>query len=92
MHVVGTTLSKIAAHEFSKSGFFDLELDVIPSESSSEVIKFAQDCLSHKTVLTVLTHELMELLLYGVKYLFSAEVNIATRGMATAHSSPLLKK
>lgn len=37
-------------------------------------------------------HELMELLLYGVKYLFPAEVNIATRGMATAHSSPLLKK
>ena len=37
-------------------------------------------------------HELMELFVYGVKYLFSAEVNIATRGMAAAYSSPHFKK
>ena len=37
-------------------------------------------------------HELMELFTYGVKYLFSAEVNIATRGMAAAYSSPHFKK
>jgi GrpB-like predicted nucleotidyltransferase (UPF0157 family) len=59
MHEVGTILSKIAAYEFSRSCFFDQELDVIPDESSSEVIKFAQDCLGHKTVLAVLTHEMI---------------------------------
>lgn len=58
MHELGTILSKIAAHEFSRSGFFDQELDVIPYESS-DVIKFAQDCLGHKTVLAVLRHEMI---------------------------------
>ena len=36
-------------------------------------------------------HELMELFVY-VKFLFPAEVNIATRGMAAAYSSPHFKK
>ena len=58
MHELGTILSKIAGHEFTGSGFFDQELQVIPYESS-DVIKFAQECLDHKTVLAVLTHEMI---------------------------------
>lgn len=58
MHELGTILSKITAHEFSRAGFFNQELDVIPYESS-DVITFAQDCLGHKTVLAVLTPELI---------------------------------
>ena len=37
-------------------------------------------------------HELMELFVYSVKYLFPAEVNIATRGMAAAYNAPHFKK
>lgn len=37
-------------------------------------------------------HELMELLVHSVKYLFPAEINIATRGIAAAYSSPYFKK
>lgn len=37
-------------------------------------------------------HELIELLVHGVKYLFPAEINIATRGMPAAYSSPHFKK
>lgn len=58
MHELGTILSKITTHEFSRAGFFDQELDVIPYNSSN-IIKFAQDCLAHKTVLAVLTHEMI---------------------------------
>lgn len=37
-------------------------------------------------------HALMELFVYGVKYFFPADVNIATRGVAAAYSSPHFKK
>lgn len=37
-------------------------------------------------------HALMELFIHGVKYFFPAEVNISTRGIATAHSAPHFKK
>jgi len=56
MYEVGTILSKITAHEFSRAGFFDKELGVISCESS-DVMKFAQDCLAHTTVLSVLAPE-----------------------------------
>jgi len=36
-------------------------------------------------------HALEELFIYAVKYLFPAEINIATRGMAAAYSSPGIK-
>lgn len=55
MHEVGTTLSKITAHEFPNAGFFDNELDVIPHASSDDFIVFANNYLEHKTVLSVLT-------------------------------------
>ena len=53
MHEVGITLSNISAHTFSKAGFLDKDLNIIPYEFS-DVIKFAQDCLTHSTVLSVL--------------------------------------
>ena len=37
-------------------------------------------------------HELIELFVHSVKYHFPAEINIATRGMPAAYSSPHFKK
>jgi len=55
-------------------------------EKSRLLTRYSDDSIElHK-------HELMELFVYGVKYLFSAEINIATRGMAAAYSSPHFKK
>lgn len=55
-------------------------------EKSKLLTRYSDDSVElHK-------HELMELFVYVVKYLFPAEVNIATRGMAAAHSSPHFKK
>lgn len=58
MSEVGMILSKITAHEFPKAGFLNKELEVVPYESS-DVIKFAQDCLNDKTVLSVLSPEVV---------------------------------
>ncbi len=58
MYQVGTILSKITAHEFSTAGFLNKELDVSPHESS-DVTKFAHDCLAHRTVLSVLSSEMI---------------------------------
>ena len=58
MHEVGLILSRINAHEFSEAGLFDKELEVIGCESS-DVIKFAQGCLHNKTVLSVLSPEVI---------------------------------
>ena len=55
-------------------------------EKSRLLTRYSDDSIElHK-------HELMELFVYGVKYLFSADVNIATRGMAAAYSSSHFKK
>ena len=59
MHEVGLILSKITAHEFSEAGFFDKELEVVPYESS-DVVKFAQGCLNDRTVLSVLSPEMID--------------------------------
>jgi GrpB-like predicted nucleotidyltransferase (UPF0157 family)/Ser/Thr protein kinase RdoA (MazF antagonist) len=59
MSEVGLILSKITAHEFPKAGFLNKELEVTPYESS-EVIKFAQGCLNDKTVLSVLSPEMID--------------------------------
>lgn len=53
MNEVGMILSKITAYDFPKSGFLNKDLEVIPYESY-DVIKFAQDCLNDKTVVSVL--------------------------------------
>lgn len=53
MREVGMIFSKITVYEFSKPGFLNHELEVIPYESS-DIIKFAQDCLNDRTVLSVL--------------------------------------
>jgi GrpB-like predicted nucleotidyltransferase (UPF0157 family)/aminoglycoside phosphotransferase (APT) family kinase protein len=57
MSEVGMMLSKITAYEFSKAGFLNKDLEVIPYESS-DVKKFAQDCLNDKTVVSVLSPEM----------------------------------
>ena len=53
MYEVGTILSKITEYEFLRAGFLNKELEVVPYESS-DVIKFAQDCLNDSTVLSAL--------------------------------------
>ena len=58
MSEIGTILSKITAHEFPKAGFLNKDLGVVPYESS-DIIKFAQDCLNDKTVLSVLSPEVV---------------------------------
>jgi GrpB-like predicted nucleotidyltransferase (UPF0157 family)/Ser/Thr protein kinase RdoA (MazF antagonist) len=59
MSEVGMILSKITAYEFSEAGFFDKELEVVEHESC-DIIKFAQDCLNDKTVLSVLSPEMID--------------------------------
>lgn len=55
-------------------------------EKSKLLTRYSDDSIDlHK-------HELMELFVYGVKYLFPADVNIAARGMAAAYSTPHFKK
>lgn len=53
MHEVGKILSKLTAYEFSKAGFLNKDLEVVECESS-DVIKFAQGCLTDRTVVSVL--------------------------------------
>ena len=55
MSDVGIILSKITAHEFSESGFFDKELKIISHSPSDDCLIFAKDCLKHETVLSVLS-------------------------------------
>jgi Ser/Thr protein kinase RdoA (MazF antagonist) len=57
MHEVGAILSKISAHEFSRAGFFDKDLNIIPYSLSDDSLIFAKDCLESETVLSVLTPE-----------------------------------
>lgn len=57
MNEVGKMLSKITAYDFPRSGFLSKDLEVIPYESS-DVIKFAQNCLNDKTVVSVLSPEM----------------------------------
>jgi ribosomal protein S18 acetylase RimI-like enzyme len=59
MHEVGTILSKIAAYEFSKAGFFDQELNIIPHSPSDDCLVFVKDCLKHETVLSALTPDII---------------------------------
>jgi GrpB-like predicted nucleotidyltransferase (UPF0157 family)/Ser/Thr protein kinase RdoA (MazF antagonist)/GNAT superfamily N-acetyltransferase len=53
MSEVGMILSKITTYEFPKAGLLNKYLEVVQYESS-DVIKFVQDCLNDKTVLSVL--------------------------------------
>ena len=55
-------------------------------EKSKLLIRYSDDNIElHK-------HGLIEFFIYGVKYFFPAEINIATRGMAAGYSSPHFKK
>lgn len=56
MTEIGTLLSKIASYQFPKAGFLDKNLNIIPHQSS-DILKFSQNCLKHKTVLSVLSSE-----------------------------------
>jgi GNAT superfamily N-acetyltransferase/Ser/Thr protein kinase RdoA (MazF antagonist) len=66
MSEVGAILSKITAYEFAKAGFLNKELEVVPYESS-DVIKFAQDCLNDKTVLSVLDPSVIDEIKKAIK-------------------------
>ncbi len=59
MHEVGTILSKITAHEFSEAGFLDKELNIILLSPSDDYLIFAKGCLESKTILSVLTPEMI---------------------------------
>ncbi|MBM4210999.1 MAG: GNAT family N-acetyltransferase [Gammaproteobacteria bacterium] len=75
MTEVGMILSKITAYEFSKSDFLNKDLEVVPYESS-DVIKFAQDCLNNRTVVSVLSPEMIDEIKKAIKqyaYLFSTD-------------------
>lgn len=55
-------------------------------EKSKLLTRYSDDSIElHK-------HALVELFVYGVKYFFPAEINIATRGIAAAYSSPCIKE
>jgi hypothetical protein len=58
MSEVGVILSKIIAHECSEAGLLNKELELIAYESSN-VIKFAHDCLNYKRVLSVLSPQVV---------------------------------
>lgn len=53
MHEVGRILARITARKFSRSGFFDKDLEVMDFVSF-DGIKFASNCLNSPTVLSVL--------------------------------------
>ena len=75
MSEVGMILSKITAYEFSKSGFLNKDLEVVECESS-DVIKFALDCLNDRTVVSVLSPEMIDEIKKAIKqyaYLFSTD-------------------
>lgn len=75
MSEVGMILSKITAYEFSKSGFLNKDLEVVPYESS-DVIKFAKGCLNDKTVLFVLDPSVIAEIKKAIKqyaYLFPTD-------------------
>ena len=58
MNDVGTLLSKIASYQCPRAGFFDKELNV-PFDAPFDILTFAQQCLNHKTVLTILTSKMI---------------------------------
>ncbi len=75
MSEVCTILSKITAHEFPKAGFLNKELEVIQYESS-DIIKFAQECSNDRTVLSVLSPEVIAAIKEAIEqhaYLFPTD-------------------
>lgn len=75
MSEVGTILPKITAYAFPKAGFLNKELKVVPYEPS-DVIKFAQDCLNERTVLSVQSPEMIDEIKKAIKqyaYLFPTD-------------------
>ncbi len=59
MHDVGATLAKITKHTFPQAGFFDKDLNIMPKTPSEDYLSFAKACLEDKTVLSVLTPEMI---------------------------------
>ncbi len=52
MFEVGLVLSKITAHEFTCSGFFDKDLNIINKSAYENYLSFAKECLKNQMVLT----------------------------------------
>jgi len=75
MSEVGMILSKITAHEFPKAGFLNKELEVVEHESC-DIIKFAHDFLNDRTVVSVLSPEMIDEIKKAIKqyaYLFPTD-------------------
>ncbi|MGB4192055.1 MAG: aminoglycoside phosphotransferase family protein [Rickettsiales bacterium] len=59
MYEVGRYLSKIAAHKFSKTGFFDENLEIIEELGGDSLKEFSLSCLEHQQVQKYLGHEMI---------------------------------
>lgn len=59
MSKVGEVLSKISKHEFSYSGFFDKNLNIIPSQFSENYLAYAKECLKDEAVIATLKPSLI---------------------------------
>ena len=71
------------------------ELYISQSEVSKGILRLEKAKLTSRDAenqLMIHKEALMEMLMHGLKYFFPAEINIATRGVATAYSPPLIKQ
>jgi GrpB-like predicted nucleotidyltransferase (UPF0157 family)/aminoglycoside phosphotransferase (APT) family kinase protein len=57
MQDVGTTLSKITQHPFSKSGFFDKNLNINHELSPDFALTYSKECLENPNVISTLKSE-----------------------------------
>ena len=93
--ILSKLLLKLAAKEPAAFKNIAYELYISQSEVTKGVKRLEKSRLLTRysdNSIEVHKHELMECFVHGVKYFFPAEVNIATRGMPAAYSSPHFKK
>lgn len=71
------------------------ELFISQSEVSKGIIRLEKSKLllrNNDNEIEIHKRELVEMLIHGFKYFFPSEINILTRGIATAYSPPLIKQ
>ena len=59
MYEVGMALSKIAAHKFPKTGFFNENLEIVEELGDDSLKSFSLSCLEHEGVKKYLSHEMI---------------------------------
>lgn len=59
MYEVGMFLSKIAAHKFPKTGFFNEKLEIVEELNDDSLKSFSLSCLEHTQVKKYLDHEMI---------------------------------